>query len=136
MTTLALPEIPIVGRLVFFISGLAWLILSSALAVSNMRSYRRRVTVEARCVLVTRISRGKFSYLLRRKPVAGESRNVSLDDGKGPRLRLNEELEITYDPKNAHLIYAGKIYPRFTHGRAIVLFLVIGLGFLAPAILM
>ncbi len=136
MTTLALPETMIVGRLVLIFSALAWLILAAALAVSNVRSYRRSVTVSARCAFVTRLSPGEFSYILRRKPMRGEDETVRLVIGGEPRLKVDEVLDITYDPKNADLVYPGQVYPRFTHGKAIVLFSVLGIAFLLIAALL
>ncbi|MEU3373769.1 hypothetical protein ABZ734_25380 [Streptomyces sp. NPDC006660] len=136
MTTLAVPETMIIGRLVLLVSALAWLILAGSLAVSNARSYRRSVTVAARCAFVTRLSHDKFSYLLHRKTVRGEERTVRLIVGREPRLKVDDVLDITYDPKNADLVYPGQVYPRFTHGKAIVLFSVIGIAFLLVAALM
>ncbi|MFG2721594.1 hypothetical protein ACGFW5_25380 [Streptomyces sp. NPDC048416] len=135
MTTLALPETMIIGRLVLLVSALAWLILAASLAISNTRSYRRSVTVTARCIFVTRLSRDKFSYLLRRKSVRGEERDVRLLGGREPRHKVDDVLEITYDPKSADVVYPGRVYPRFTHGRAIVLFLALGIAFLLAAVL-
>ncbi|MFE9122850.1 hypothetical protein [Streptomyces sp. NPDC007172] len=136
MTTLALPETMIIGRLVLLVSALAWLILAAALAVSNVHSYRRSVTVSARCAFVTRLSPGEFSYILRRKPMRGEDKTVRLVIGGEPRLKVDEVLDITYDPENADLVYPGQVYPRFTHGKAIVLFSVLGIAFLLIAALL
>ncbi|MFE3684137.1 hypothetical protein ACFXPM_12990 [Streptomyces sp. NPDC059095] len=129
MTTLALPGMMIFGRLVLLVSALAWLIIAAALAVSNVRSYRRSIAVAVRCAFVTRLSPDKFSYLLRRRPMRGEDKTVRVVIGGDPRLTVDEVLDITYDPKNADLVYLGQVYPRFTHGKAIVLFSVLGIAF-------
>ncbi|MFE3186618.1 hypothetical protein ACFXKR_38040 [Streptomyces violascens] len=63
-------------------------------------------------------------------PVGRESKRVLLRTGKNARLRAGDEIYISYDPApaNAHLVYVGKSYPRFTHGRAVLLFLALGLA--------
>ncbi|WP_147267401.1 hypothetical protein [Streptomyces sp. SDr-06] len=123
------------GRLVLVVFGIAWLIIACALAFSNARSYRRSVTVRARCMRVEKVSAKEFTHLLRRKSVGGERAEVLLRTKKEARLKVNDEIPITYDPKNAHLIYVGENYPRFTHARAIGLFLAIALiAFLASLV--
>ncbi|GAA2469646.1 hypothetical protein GCM10010388_72700 [Streptomyces mauvecolor] len=86
--------------------------------------------MSARCESVTREPGGKYRHLLRRKTVGRESKRVLLRTGKNARLRVGDEVYISYDPApaNAHLVYVGKSYPRFTHGRAVLLFLALGLA--------
>ncbi|MFJ2406193.1 hypothetical protein ACIOUE_33350 [Streptomyces xanthochromogenes] len=68
--------------------------------------------------------------------MSGEDKTVRLVIGGEPRLKVDEVLDITYDPKNADLVYLGQACPRFTHGKAIVLFSVLGIAFLLVAALL
>ncbi|MEU7046787.1 hypothetical protein AB0A77_37900 [Streptomyces varsoviensis] len=125
MIAFALPVIPEAGRWIAFLTGLGWLSLGVALGVSNTLSYRRQVTVSARCSSVQKWD-GEYSHMLRRKPVAGEDGRVSFN-AKRKSLKVGDEVQITYDPKSAHLVFIGDEYPRFTHGKAIILCTVIGM---------
>ncbi|WP_190132943.1 hypothetical protein [Streptomyces mashuensis] len=103
-----------------FLFGAVWLVWAAALAASNVRSYRRRVTVLARCQHVSR-EKGGYRHMLRRRPV-GQERDLVLVRSKEKMVSPGEETLITYDPKSAHLVYIGERYPRFTHGKAVAFF--------------
>ncbi|MEV0282368.1 hypothetical protein AB0I22_39255 [Streptomyces sp. NPDC050610] len=127
MIELALPDISEAGRWIAFLTGAGWLALGVALGVSNTLSYRRQVTVSARCKSVEKLSKQEYSHLLRRKPVAGEDGYVLLSAKQTKRLRVGEEVRITYDPRSAHLVFVGDEYPRFTHGKAIIFCTALGM---------
>lgn len=114
MIEISLSGVLSAGRWAIFISGAGWVLIGIFAGINEYLAYRRRVTVPARCVYVTKNNDGTVRHLLDRRPVAGEVKNVSLTT-KHAIAKVGGKLEITYDPKHPHLIYLAGHYPRYKH---------------------
>ncbi|GAA2469641.1 hypothetical protein ACFPFX_35115 [Streptomyces mauvecolor] len=125
MVTLALSGALSLGRWWIFAGGVAWILCAVGLAISDLYSYRRRVSTRARCIAVERESGGIVRHTLERIPVGDERKLASLRT-KGESVRVNKVLTISYDPRQPHEVFVAESHPRIARLRGEIL--VAGIG--------
>lgn len=96
-----------------FLGGVPWFLLATAVAISDVLAYRRRVATTARCIRVTDEPEGIVVHTLERVPVADEGGYAYLRS-KGPSIEVGRAVTISYDPKHAHEVFLADRHPRIS----------------------
>ncbi|MFE7118362.1 hypothetical protein ACFU99_23400 [Streptomyces sp. NPDC057654] len=114
MQTIASVEILPLGPLRLLLSGVAWIVCGICIGIREFLGYRRRVATIATCLSLWRANEKEVRQMLSRRTVAGEKRRVVLVT-KTRRVRIDQTVQISYDPKNPGQVYLADEHPRNEH---------------------